>query len=361
MKIIVIGAGIIGASFAHHLTREGAQVVLLDKGRPGGATSGATAAHLNYFKKDPDAYARLHLDGIAYWKELTDAIGASQHLHMDGELFWADSGQGWDQLAQRQERALRFGQQARRLTLADLEPGLQPALPGAPYWVAGHGWVEVVPVIERLIAAARGRGLQAHFHTPATAIARDAAGRWQVRAGDQDFHADQVVLAVGPDSAELGELLGLRLPVVRKPGVIAVSAPVAVALPQIVFTPGFTFRTDGGGRVLMGLGQHYSPVSLQWTPETRTALTAQLQDKLAAWLPDARGVEIEALRIGVRPVPADGLPLVGPVPGHDGLYLAATHSGICLAPLLGQLAARELVGGRSEAVLDAYRPARLIG
>ena len=60
----------------------------------------------------------------------------------------------------------------------------------------------------------------------------------------------------------------------------------------------------------------------------------------------------------MRPEPADGLPAVGLVPGHDNLYVAAMHSGITLAPLIGRLAALEIVDGIVTEQLSAFRPAR---
>lgn len=63
----------------------------------------------------------------------------------------------------------------------------------------------------------------------------------------------------------------------------------------------------------------------------------------------------EALR-AFRPVPADGLPVMGEA--ADGLYLAVMHSGATLAALAGELAAREILGGSAEPLLAPYRPGR---
>ncbi|WP_371864721.1 FAD-dependent oxidoreductase [Streptomyces antimycoticus] len=63
-------------------------------------------------------------------------------------------------------------------------------------------------------------------------------------------------------------------------------------------------------------------------------------------------------RIGVRPVPEDGLPLVGPHLQAPGLYTITTHSGVTLAPLLAALAAEELTTSMPEPTLAPYRPDR---
>jgi glycine/D-amino acid oxidase-like deaminating enzyme len=63
-------------------------------------------------------------------------------------------------------------------------------------------------------------------------------------------------------------------------------------------------------------------------------------------------------RICVRPVPADGLPIVGPLPGVEDAYVLVTYSGITLGPLLAHLLAEELVVGRPSSRLATCRPAR---
>ena len=63
-------------------------------------------------------------------------------------------------------------------------------------------------------------------------------------------------------------------------------------------------------------------------------------------------------RVGVRPMPHDGRSIVGPVPGVDGLYVLATHSGVTLAPAIGAMLAEEIVGGTASPLLEGFRPDR---
>jgi glycine/D-amino acid oxidase-like deaminating enzyme len=69
----------------------------------------------------------------------------------------------------------------------------------------------------------------------------------------------------------------------------------------------------------------------------------------------AANVELLGTRVGVRPMPADGEPIVGPVAEVPGLYLAAMHSAVTLAPAVGRLVARELVDGTVEPALAGCR------
>jgi glycine/D-amino acid oxidase-like deaminating enzyme len=78
-----------------------------------------------------------------------------------------------------------------------------------------------------------------------------------------------------------------------------------------------------------------------------------------AVMPGLAGVPVEAVRIGIRPMPRDGQPIVGFDPQISGLYSVVTHSGITLAARLALLVTEELSGGDTSE-LEPYRPTRFV-
>jgi glycine/D-amino acid oxidase-like deaminating enzyme len=78
----------------------------------------------------------------------------------------------------------------------------------------------------------------------------------------------------------------------------------------------------------------------------------------AGYLPGIADAAIEDVVIGWRPLPLDGLPVMGFSPAQPGVYLAIAHSGVTLAPILGQLAAQEILDGTRAEALSPYRPDR---
>ncbi|MFQ5567527.1 MAG: FAD-dependent oxidoreductase, partial [Paracoccaceae bacterium] len=62
-----------------------------------------------------------------------------------------------------------------------------------------------------------------------------------------------------------------------------------------------------------------------------------------------------------RPTPADGHPIIGPVPGRDGVYVAVMHSGVTLAPGVAELVAGEVLEGAEADLLAPFRPDRFSG
>ena len=70
---------------------------------------------------------------------------------------------------------------------------------------------------------------------------------------------------------------------------------------------------------------------------------------------------LERTVIGQRPMPSDGHPVIGPVPGRDGVYVTAMHSGVTLAPGVAELVAGELLDGAEADLLAPFRPGRFTG
>src|SRR5688500_6459299 len=86
MRVIVVGAGVIGTSIAYRLAAKGADVTLIDAGRPGAGTTSRSFAWLNGNEKQPPAYGQLNAEGIAAHHRLAADLGRSSWLHASGNL-----------------------------------------------------------------------------------------------------------------------------------------------------------------------------------------------------------------------------------------------------------------------------------
>ena len=162
----------------------------------------------------------------------------------------------------------------------------------------------------------------------------------------------------GHAAGELTALAGAALPVSGEPGRLIYTSPVATTLSRPIHAPGIHFRPDGAGRIVLAEQAHDQIVGLDaapspdgWTPERSLSAAARHLPALAA-------ARVEATRIGVRPMPADRLPIVGAVPERPGLYVLVSHSGITLGPLWGRVAAGEILGRRPDPRLAPFRATR---
>ncbi|HXZ84977.1 MAG TPA: FAD-dependent oxidoreductase, partial [Myxococcota bacterium] len=94
------------------------------------------------------------------------------------------------------------------------------------------------------------------------------------------------------------------------------------------------------------------------TADASRAYGERLLAEAARWLPELANASLERVTLGQRPFPVDGHPILGWAEGAPGIYLGVMHSGVTLAPLVGQFACSEILDGARIELLEAYRPSR---
>jgi glycine/D-amino acid oxidase-like deaminating enzyme len=290
-------------------------------------------------------------------------LGSESWLHQSGNIEWAQGARGMAELDERVSRLRGWGYPAELLSRREalsLDP--EVAVPTDVELVASfpaEGYVDVPPLIGALVRAARASGGAVHPHSPVVdVLQRGERVVGVVTADGTRFAADWVVSCVGHRAAEFARLAGVDLPVVGSVGLSAYSHASPVGLASIVHTPSISLRPDGAGRIMMRAAEFDDGVE-EGTPVVPLPSVCDiLLERATAVLPGLRGTPVEAARIGVRPMPKDEYPLIGPAPGRDGFYVVCTHSGVTLGPLLGRIVARELLTGDVDSRITAYRTGR---
>jgi glycine/D-amino acid oxidase-like deaminating enzyme len=163
--------------------------------------------------------------------------------------------------------------------------------------------------------------------------------------------ADVVVNTAGADAAAVGAMAGIHIPMFPKPGTLVLTVPMPPLVRSVIYAPSLHLRQQADGRLLIGES---------WTMETEdTDLSLARGQKILAraaeFLPALEQAHIETMKLGIRPMPQDERPIVGAVPGITGFYVAVAHSGVTLAPLIGQLVAHEVTTGQLSPLLAEYR------
>jgi len=356
--VVVVGAGIVGAHVAYRLAAEGARVTVLDAGPPGGGTSAASFAWVNAFNKTPRDYHALNAASMAEYPRLAEELGDGSWLSLEGGLHWRDTPAGQAALRETVARLQGWRYPVEILTPAAaraLEPDLylEPAADEVVF-APREGYVAAVPLVAALLAAARRAGARILASHRVTGVLR-AGDRVQgvTAEGGARVEADVVVDCAGAAADEVARLAGVVVPLDRVPGRLVYTSPVATTLRRAIHAPGAHFRPDGGGRIVLAADDHdvAFDAGAARAPEQSLARAARS-------LPVLAGARVEAVRVGVRPMPRDQKPMVGPVPGLEGFYVVVSHSGVTLGPLWGRIAAAEILDGKPDPRLDPYRPAR---
>jgi glycine/D-amino acid oxidase-like deaminating enzyme len=356
--VVVIGAGIVGSAIAMELCERGLRPVLVDAARPAHSASARSFASLSAFGADPVAYFELACAALVGWSHWAERLGDVGYRRT-GELRWAaDRGEGRD-LAEQVERARARGYPIMPVDEAELRRLLPAAEPGtvtAASYAPRDGQVEPESVVAACRAATRtadGRLLLGE----AARIRLDDDGV-RVEVGEQVLRPRITVLAAGAESVAIARAVGIDVPMLASPGLLVQTDPLPAFTDKVVYLPGHHgprvhLRQRPDGSVLLG-ERSQDTVARQPSEQHGRALLHQA----ARFLPALRGARIARVLLAWRPMPADRLPIVGPVPGLERLYLAVAHRGVTLAPALGRLVADEVATGEQEWLLAPFRPDR---
>lgn len=363
--VAIIGGGIIGAATAYRLAATGARVTLLEAHEPGRGTSASSFAWLNSARKQPRDYHDLNVAGIAEHLALAGEFDAASWLHRDGGLHWATTERGAANLQAQAERLLAWGYAMERITAAEareLEPGLllDPEVVRAVWHTPVEGWCDVPQLVGALLDRARERGATVRPGSAVVAVGREGGRATGLHLADGTrVAADAVVVCAGPRAAEVAALFAVALPVERVPGLLAVTAPVRQPLRRVCLTEEITLRPDPSGGLVLA---HADDLDATIAADTPLAPLPPACDIALArggeFFPEVLRVGLASARIGVRPIPGDHVSIVGTLPGWDNAYIAATHSGVTLGPLLGRLIAEEILTGQAAAQTAPFRPDR---
>lgn len=378
--IVVVGAGIVGASLAYHLSGRGRPVTLIDAGLP---ASGATYASFAWIGRPAVSdlpSAPLRYLALEEYRRLEKELGELS-IRWSGAITW----DGFDATGPRID------------DVRALEPHLLDP-PAVAVHRSEDAAFDPVATTELLVTAARDRGARVLTGVLATALdhgagtvggagttaheqhAQTASGaRATARdhrastvsgagttASDQNattvsgvhttagfLPAETVVLAAGTGTVALCAGIGVALPVAPSPAILVRLSAAPGLVRTIVATSSLEVRQLDDGTVLAP--EAYSGEKDQ---AALLATARRVRDRFAASFAGADDTKVLSAEIGWRPMPADEEPIIGRPTGTHGLYVAVMHSAITLAAAAGRLAASEILTGVPAPELAGCRPDR---
>jgi glycine/D-amino acid oxidase-like deaminating enzyme len=371
LRVVVAGAGIIGASIAYHLAKSGASVTVIDKQGPATHASRSTFAWINAtWAKTPRSYHSLSQDSVSNWKDLQRSLNLP--VRWGGSLEWYDDEQRQEELAGQIVEQLAWGERARMVgaaELATLEPNVNFGGATRAAFSENDGTVDPVQATKMLLKAAEGLGATIEYPCELTGVSLKEGRLAEVETSLGIVKADKLVLATGAAPEAGLRFAESDIPQRSRPGVIATTTPMPRCINRIIAAPGIHMHQRDDGRLVIG-EQEGAPqneahaLSLEGRPndfpeqliaEQHAGRMLEVAKRFAPCTSDA---VIERATIGWRPLPLDGHPVLGASPARPDVYLAVMHSGVTLAPIVGQLAAHELTEGVIVERLQEFRPGR---
>jgi D-amino-acid dehydrogenase len=377
--VIVVGGGVVGATLAYVCAREGARTLLLDRADPGRATDAGAGIITSATPTPHDVLFELAVRACDYYPELLRQVDADG----GGDTSYARCGAlrvavTPDELAPIaafaalvEARRLRFGRPAAG-DVRELAPDeTQRLFPPLARPLRAMYDRTAARVDGRLLAQALLRAAVRHtFETARVSVDRllIEAGRLAgVASGAMEHRAGHVVIAGGAWSAAFAEALGAPLAVVPQRGQII---HLDVGPPRAGGPP------TGDWPVALGFHDHYlvtwqdNRVVAGASRETGSGFdvrttAAAVHDVLGEALrvaPGLAGAGLRGIRVGLRPMSPDGLPILGPVPGVAGAWVATGHgpSGLTLGPYSARVVADMILGRAADLDLAPFALGRFL-
>ena len=321
-RVVVAGAGAIGASIAYHLALRGADsVVLAEVGEiAGGATGKAMGGVRQQFTTE--AEVRLAQASVRLFRELGAPL-----FEQVGYLFLATSEEGLAQLEERRELQASFG-----VPVESVDPSFVSGLRvddvlGATI-CREDGIADPAGVTRELVRRAAALGVEVRERTDAL-----------------ELDADVLVIACGVSSPALAAGRGVELPIrplVRQLADVGPVAGLPLDLPMTIEENGFHFRRVGDDALRLAMGE----TELRWDgpAEVRDDLVEDWRERLTSRYPQASGAPLRRAWAGFYDMTPDAHPIIGPI--ANGVYAACGFSGhgFMQSPAVGDAVAAELLG-----------------
>lgn len=358
--LLVIGGGVLGLAIARAAAREGFATILAERDEPGqgASTANAGSLHVQLHAYDSAGAAggaesaaaqvlALGPRAVALWRGIAREAGEGLAIRVEGGLMLAETAAQFAALAEKVAMERGFGVASHLLGANELRgrfPWLAPGFAGAAF-CEEEGQMDPLRGLSALLALARAAGVEIRQHAPVTAIAREGAG-FVAETPQGRIRAGRVVNAAGPWAGRIGTMLGAPIPVrATVQQVIATEAAGRELLRPLVLHAGrhLSLKQGEAGHLILG-GAWPGELDAAGRPRN---LRASIEGNL--WvarrvLPALAGLHVIRAWTGIN-VLIPG-PILGADPRCPGLFHAVTFNGWTLAPVVAELLAEQMRGGK---------------
>lgn len=370
-EIVIIGGGVIGTSIAYYLTKRGKEVVLFEKNDLASGTSGACDQDIILQSKNPGIHLKLAMKSAEIYKTLEAELEHSIEYENTGGMILIETEEELEIMRDFVKRQQQIGLEVEILDLKqarELQPGLSHHLVGSTY-SPQDAHVNSVELTLGFAKAAQKQGARIMLHTEVVGI-KQRNGRVQgVKTSRGDVDCEIVINCAGAWAPKIAEMIGLTIPIKPRRGQIIVTEEVAPYVmgdvlsaryivakynpeilknssdPSIKLGVGLSLSQTQKGNILIGATREFVGYN---TDVTRTGLKEILKNATRL-VPGLKGMNIIRMFAGLRPYTPDGLPIIGPVEGIEGFFVAAGHEGdgIALSPVTGKIVSDLIVDGKT--------------
>lgn len=362
--VVIVGGGIVGAACARVLAGEKIRVTLVESGTIGGGATATTMGHI-VVMDDSEAQFALSRYSQQLWYEFVEDLPADCEYRQSGTMWVAADDEEMDVVRRKHHYYQQRGVTVEALdstALAEAEPKLRPGLSGA-LRVPGDCVVYPPCAARWLLERARQDGAQVRTGVAVAELTADGVGL----SDGSHISAARVICATGAAAAELipgvqvHPRKGHLVITDRYPGFINHQLIELGYLKSAGAATGdsvaFNVQPRITGQLLLGSSRQYG----DRTTHVRTPILNRMVDRALEYAPSLGRISAVRTWTGFRAATPDKLPLIGPWPEDERIYLATGHEGLGITTSLGTAALlADRIAGRKPAIpCEPYLPSRL--
>ncbi|MDD9888726.1 MAG: FAD-dependent oxidoreductase [Gammaproteobacteria bacterium] len=390
--VLIIGGGIAGSSTAFHLAEQGRDVILLERGDIASEASGQNMGGLggSGWGNNPDLLSYLTAGSVEIFKRMQIDMDYDIEFRLSGTLTAIHSDAQYefyqDDVASQRNNGYEIELLSAREARA-IEPEANGALPGYMYRPQ-RGQADPVKTTRAFAHAAQIAGATVNTGQNVVSITPMSAGGYLIQTESTEFRCQTLVLATGAWCGPVGEMLGLRIPIVPVRGQMWATESLPM---RIMHTIGSTIssyawskdngsdnvtppnlthkngrrntrhlygRQSKNGEIIFGGDRE----SLGYNTTPNPAGIEVNRDHAAEVIPLVASLPIARTWAGLMPFSLDGAPVIGKIPIRDNLFIVSgmASSGFGRGPMAGKLAADYIHSGNMTHVLAESDPARCV-
>ena len=367
-RVVVIGGGVVGVSVLYHLTKLGwTDIALIERSVLTAGSSWHAAGGFHALNANPNM-AILQAYTIDLLREIEAESGQPIGMHMTGGVHVASAPERWEWLQGSYRRFQAIGIEDVRLVTPEEIEALCPIINVddvlGGMWADREGYVDTTGTVWAYAAAAKKRGAAVIEHNRVLDLSQRPDRTWDILTEQGTFRAEHVVNAAGLWAKRVGAMVGLDLPIsplehhYLLTETIPEVASMRAELPMVVDLEGYTYMRQDQKGVLVGVyethPQHWSMEGAPW--DYGVELLQENIDRISNELelvfrryPVLQRTGIRKWVNGAFTFSPDGNPLVGPVAGKPGLWLACgVMAGFLQGGGVGKALAEWMIRGETE-------------
>lgn len=365
--VCIIGGGVMGLATAYYLLKAGKTVAILEKAEVGAGASSACDDMILLQSKKPGIALTLAMESLEIYKGLSDELNMDLGFHSYGGMIIIEDEKQLRIMEEFVKKQVNHGLDVEivdRSFLFKKQPHVARYMIASTYSKL-DSQVNPLALMRGFLHNGYNMGLDLYRNTAVQEIFK-FGDHWRVVGNDINVECDNVVIAAGAWSAQIGKLLDIDIPITPIKGQLAVTEQIAPIGETNCWTAayiaskhdpsilgdrdeydqkiglGFSFTRAGEGNYLIGSTREH----VGFDKNTDFKAIAKILQQARKYFPIMNQVNIIRTIAGFRPGTKDGSPIIGEIDGLPGIFIAAGHEGdgVALCPITGKSVAEMICG-----------------